>query len=182
MTGAAGTSDAASTKSTPAGRRRSAARLAAVQALYEMDMAGAEADEVLEEFLQKRWRHGAAHDEAEKTAPRGGDDTPDAAAMTEPDNEFLGDLVHGVSTRRQELDGLIAQALSGERTVDRLETLLRAILRGGAYELLAKPDVPAAVVITEYLNVAHAFFDDKGVSLVNGVLDHLAHNLRAGEF
>ena len=181
MTGAAGTSGAASTKSMT-GRRRSAARLAAVLALYEMDMAGAEADQVLEEFLQKRWRHCGAGDDADETAPHGGEDTPDAATMTEPDNEFLGDLVHGVSTRRQELDGLIAQALSGERTVDRLETLLRVILRGGAYELSSKPDVPAAVVITEYLDVAHAFFDDKGVSLVNGVLDRLAHNLRAGEF
>ena len=180
MNGAAGTSGAASTKSMT-GRRRSAARLAAVQALYEMDMAGAEADQVLEEFLQKRWRHGGAGDDAGETAPRGGEDTPDAATMTEPDNKFLGDLVHGVSTCRQELDGLIAQALSGERTVDRLETLLRVILRGGAYELSSKPDVPAAVVITEYLDVAHAFFDDKGVSLVNGVLDRLAHNLRAGE-
>ena len=168
MTGAAGTSGAASTKSMT-GRRRSAARLAAVLALYEMDMAGAEADQVLEEFLQKRWRHCGAGDDADETAPRGGEDTPDAATMTEPDNEFLGDLVHGVSTR-------------GERTVDRLETLLRVILRGGAYELSSKPDVPAAVVITEYLDVAHAFFDDKGVGLVNGVLDRLAYNLRAGEF
>ncbi len=182
MTGAAGTPGAASTQSTPTGRRRSAARLAAVQALYEMDMAGAEADQVLEEFLQQRWRHGAAGDDAGEPAPRDGEDTPDAAAMTEPDNDFLGDLVHGVSTRRQELDELIAQVLSGERTVDRLETLLRVILRGGAYELSSKPDVPATVVITEYLDVAHAFFDDKGVSLVNGVLDRLAHNLRAGEF
>ena len=66
--------------------------------------------------------------------------------------------------------------------MDRLETLLRMILRSGAYELSSKPGVPAAVVITEYLDVAHAFFDDKGVSLVNGVLDRLAHNLRAGEF
>ena len=181
MTGTAGTSGAASTKPMT-GRRRSAARLAAVQALYEMDMAGAEADQVLEEFLQKRWRHDGTGDDADKTALRGREDTPDAATMTEPDNEFLGDLVHGVSTRRQELDGLIAQALSGERTVDRLETLLRMILRGGAYELSRKPGVPAAVVITEYLDVAHAFFDDKGVSLVNGVLDRLAHNLRAGEF
>ena len=124
----------------------------------------------------------AAGDDASGPAPRGGEDIPDAAAMTEPDNEFLGDLVHGVSTRRQDLDELIAQALSGKRTVDGLETLLRVILRGGAYELSSKPDVPAAVVITEYLDVAHAFFDDKGVSLVNGVLDHLAHDLRAGEF
>ena len=98
------------------GNRRSAARLAAVQALYEMDMAGAEADQVLEEFLQKRWRHCGAGDDADETAPRGGEDTPDAATMTEPDNEFLGDLVHGVSTRRQELDGLIAQA---QRRADR---------------------------------------------------------------
>ena len=182
MTGAEGTSGASSTQSPPTGRRRSAARLAAVQALYEMEMAGAEADEVLEEFLQKRWRHGAAGDDAAETSPGGGEDTEDAAAMTEPDREYLGDLVHGISTRRLELDELIAPALSGKRTVDRLETLLRVILRGGAYELSNKPNVPAAVIITEYLDVAHAFFDDKGVSLVNGVLNQLAHNLRAGEF
>lgn len=164
MTGAAGTSGAAATKSTPTGRRRSAARLAAVQALYEIDMADAEADEVLEDFMQKRWRHG-------------GDESPDGA-MTEPDNEFLGDLVHGVSTRRQELDEMIAPALSGEKTVEGLETLLRVILRCGAYELSEKTDIPPAVVITEYIDVAHAFFDDKSVGLVNGVLDKLAHDLR----
>jgi len=182
MTGAAGTTGAATAKSTPAGRRRSAARLAAVQALYEMDLAGAGADEVLGEFLQKRWRHGDAGDAPGEAAPDAGDDSRDTAELTEPDDDFLGDLVHGVSTRGKELDELIAPVLSGGWTVERLETLLRVILRGGAYELSHKPDVPAAVVITEYLDVAHAFFDDKSVSLVNGVLDQLARNLRAGEF
>jgi N utilization substance protein B len=163
------------------GRKRSAARLAAVQALYEMDVAGADADDVLEEFLQKRWRLGRAGE-----APEGGGEeleTPDSGEepLTDPDEEWLGDLVHGVATRREELDGFIGLALSSGWTVDRLETLLRVILRAGAYELAKKPDVPAAVVITEYLDVAHAFFEGKETSLVNGVLDHLARELRPGE-
>jgi N utilization substance protein B len=145
-----------------ASNRRSAARLAAVQALYEMDMAGAEADDVLEDFLKKRWRF-------------------DDGSLTEPDGGWLDDLVHGVAMRRDELDGFIGQALSGEWTLDRLETLLRVILRAGAYELAEKPDVPAAVVITEYLEVAHAFFEGREASLVNGVLDHVARDLRTGE-
>ncbi len=163
------------------GRRRSAARLAAVQALYEMDVAGADADDVLEEFLQKRWRLGRAGE-----APEGGGEgleTPDSGEepLTDPDEEWLGDLVHGVATQREELDGFIGQALSSGWTVDKLETLLRVILRAGAYELAKKPDVPAAVVITEYLDVAHAFFEGKETGLVNGVLDHLARKLRSGE-
>jgi N utilization substance protein B len=145
-----------------ASNRRSAARLAAVQALYEMDMAGAEADDVLEDFLKKRWWF-------------------DDSSLTEPDGGWLDDLVHGVAMRRDELDGFIGQALSGEWTLDRLETLLRVILRAGAYELAEKPDVPAAVVITEYLEVAHAFFEGREASLVNGVLDHVARDLRTGE-
>jgi len=95
-----------------ASNRRSAARLAAVQALYEMDMAGAEADDVLEDFLKKRWRF-------------------DDGSLTEPDGGWLDDLVHGVAMRRDELDGFIGQALSGAWTLDRLETLLRVILRAG---------------------------------------------------
>lgn len=163
------------------GRRRSAARLAAVQALYEMDVAGADADDVLEDFLQKRWRLGR-----DGGTPEGGDEKledPESGEepLTDPDEEWLGDLVHGVATGREELDGFIGLALSGNWTVDRLETLLRVILRAGAYELAKKPDVPAAVVITEYLDVAHAFFEGKETSLVNGVLDHLARELRPGE-
>ena len=154
------------------GNRRSAARLAAVQALYEMDLADAGPDAVLEEFLQKRWRQGR-----EDADP---DDRSDA--MVAPDNNWLRELVHGVASQREELDGLIGPALSGEWTVKRLEALLRVILRAGAFELKSKPNVPANVVISEYLDVAHAFFEDNETSLVNGVLDHLARELRAGEF
>lgn len=174
-------SEPAGTQPGATGRRRSAARLAAVQALYEMDVAGADADDVLEEFLQKRWQLGR-----DSGTPEGGDkklETPESGEepLTDPDEEWLGDLVHGVATGREELDGFIGSALSGNWTVDRLETLLRVILRAGAYELAKKPDVPAAVVINEYLDVAHAFFEGKETSLVNGVLDHLARELRPGE-
>lgn len=167
-------SEPAGTQPGATGRRRSAARLAAVQALYEMDVAGADADDVLEEFLQKRWRLGLAGETPEST-------DSGEEPLTDPDEEWLGDLVHGVATGCEELDGLIGMALSGDWTVDRLETLLRVILRAGAYELAKKPDVPAAVVITEYLDVAHAFFEGKETGLVNGVLDHLARKLRPGE-
>lgn len=162
----------------PTGNRRSAARLAAVQALYEMDMTDAEPDAVLEEFFRKRWRQDGDMEASELggQGPSGED-----ATLTDPDPEWLGDLVHGVASGREELDDLIGAALSGEWTVGRLEALLRVILRAGAYELKNKPDIPAAVVISEYLDVAHAFFEGGETGLVNGVLDHLARGLRAGE-
>ncbi len=142
------------------GGRRSAARLAAVQALYEMEVAGAPADPVLREFLEHRWQ---------------GQEAPHGA---EPDAAFLGDLVRGVGARSAELDALITPALSADWPLERLEVLLRAILRAGAYELLAREDVPPRVVIAEYLNVAHAFFTGREPALVNGVLDSLARTLR----
>ncbi len=159
----------------PAGNRRSAARLAAVQALYEMDMVDADADAVLEEFLSKRWCPDAT-----EVNPDG--ETTDAdLSLIEPDRKWLGDLVHGVAANRDKLDGLIGPALSGEWTVDRLETLIRVILRSAVYELNNKPNVPAGVVIDEYLDVAHAFFEGPETGLVNGVLDRLARDLRTGE-
>lgn len=149
-----------------AGQRRSAARLAAVQALYEMDMVGAPADAVLAEFMAKRWRLGAGE--------AGG-------GMVEPDDGWLAELVNGVSAGAGELDQAIALALSPELTIERMETLLRVLLRAGAYELKAKPEVPAAAVINEYVEVANAFFNGKEAGLVNAVLDRLARRLRAGE-
>ncbi len=150
-------------------RHRSAARLAAVQALYEMDMAGAAADPVLGEFLLSRWTN---------TENGGGDKM---GGLAEPDGELLLALVHGVGERSQELDGLIAPALSDKWTMERLETILRAVLRAGAFELLTLPNVPARVVISEYVDVAHAFFSRGEPGLVNSVLDNLAHKLRARE-
>jgi N utilization substance protein B len=142
-------------------QRRSAARLAAVQALYEMDMVGAPADEVLAEFLQRRWQLSA-----------------EAAGMAEPDADWLAGLVRGVSEGAQRLDDLIRPALAKDLALDRLETLLRVVLRAGAYELSAKPDVPTPVIISEYVDVTHAFFSGKEPALVNAILDTLARSLR----
>ncbi len=151
---------------------RSSARLAAVQALYEMDMTDIAADSVINEFLRQRW----------KPAPGmpvdGEEDLPDLAS---PDGALLAELIRGVSAKRGDLDGMIEPALSGDWTVQRLEVILRAILRAGAYELLSMADVPARVVINEYVNVAKAFFDDNKPGMVNGVLDKLAHVLRTAE-
>lgn len=165
------------------GENRSAARLAAVQALYEMDMVGAPADAVLAEFLNKRWRLDAddADKDGERDGPKNAGPAAPARPMIEPDAGWLDDLVRGVSGRLGELDGLIGPALSGNLSLERIEALLRAILRAGTYELASKPEVPAEIIITEYLDVVHAFFDDKEARLVNGILDHLARKLRAGE-
>lgn len=156
------------------GGRRSAARLAAVQALYEIDIAGAGPDPVLSEFVTRRWSMNAADDVVE-----GGD--PQSSAMVEPDIRFLTDLVHGASRQAPSLDEKIGPTLEGDWTVERLEVLLRAILRAGTYELTARVDVPAETVINEYVNVAHAFFAGREPALVNAVLDKLAHALRPGE-
>ena len=144
--------------------RRAAARLAAVQAVYEMDIAGAKADPVLLEFMQSRW----------ESAAEDGDVPP-------PDASFLGDLVRGVEGRLGEIDVLIGGALNETWPMDRLEVVLKAILRAGTFELLVLDDVPARVVINEYVELAHAFFVGKEAGLVNGVLDHLARSLRSAE-
>ncbi len=157
----------------PPGRHRSAARLAAVQALYEMDMAGAAADPVLREFLLSRWTN----------TENGGDDIggQETGGLAEPDDELLFALVHGVGDRCAELDGLIAPALSAKWTLERLEAVLRAVLRAGTFELLVLTNVPPRVVISEYVDVAHAFFSGGEPGFVNSVLDHLARKLRARE-
>ena len=151
-------------------RRRSSARLAAVQALYEMDLAGADADAVLDAFRAHRW-HLALGDDAE----------PDAAPQSTPDPATLDEIVTGAARRLGEIDALIAGALSREWPLDRLEVLLRAVLRAGTYELLASPGVPPKVVITEYVKVANAFFGAGETGLVNGVLDRIARDVRASE-
>lgn len=151
---------------------RSSARLAAVQALYEMDMTDITADSVINEFLKQRWKPspGMQNDEEE--------DLPDLA---DPDGALLAELIRGVSAKRNDLDGMIGPALSADWTVDRLETILRAVLRAGTFELLSISDVPARVVINEYVNVSKAFFDDNKPGMVNGVLDKLARVLRTAE-
>ena len=160
-------------KASPKGsrtQRRSAARLAAVQALYEMDVTGAPPDPVLRAFIQDRWQAGAD------------DEVEEGTAFAEPDGELLTDLVRGVNDRRAELDGMLDPAMIEGRTVETLQGVMRALLRAGAYELLVRNDIPVRVVISEYMEVAKAFFTGPEPSLVNGVLDRLAKVLRAQEF
>ncbi|HEX2113180.1 MAG TPA: transcription antitermination factor NusB [Alphaproteobacteria bacterium] len=141
--------------------RRAAARLAAVQALYQVDLTAAEPAKVIAEFRQHRI---------------------DSDGGIKADRDFFGEIVEGVSARREEIDALLTRLLAEGWALPRLETVLRAILRAGAFELLARGDVPARVVIDEYVNVARAFFSDKEPGVVNGILDRLAHSLRAEEF
>ena len=150
-----------------AGRRRSVARLLAVQALYQIELnrlepAGREIDSVVGEFVKHRLGQEI-----------------EGEHYGEADRSLFADLVRGASERQGELDGMISSALSEEWPIHRLETILRAILRAGCYELLARRDIPPRVVISEYLDVAHAFFAGKEPAMVNGVLDRLARVLRA---
>jgi N utilization substance protein B len=143
---------------------RSAARLAAVQALYQMEMTGASSSTALTEMQR---REGAVSDEA---------GTPVAV-----DDALLKDLVEGVTDRREELDRRIAAHLAEGWSFDRLEVVLRAILRAGVYELIARPDVPLRVAISEWVDLAHAFYAGKEPAFVNGVLDRIGRESRPGE-
>jgi len=157
-------------------RRRTAARLAAVQAIYEMEISGRDATSVLRDFHGKRW---------DGTLSVGGPDEDgigeEELVRTEPESGFLSELVRGISERQDDLDTMIAPALSAEWPLERLEAVLRAILRAGAFELLARSDVPVRVVISEYVDIAHAFFEGSESGLVNAVLDRLGRSLRADE-
>lgn len=145
--------------------RRSAARLAAVQALYQMDMAGTDVNEVIEEFMVHRFGHDVGN-----------------ATYRDADSAFFGDIVTGAVRIQRQIDPMIDGQLAQGWRLKRVDSILRAILRCGAYELIARPDVPAKVVINEYVDVAHAFFNEDEPKVVNGVLDHLARRQRRTEF
>jgi len=154
-----------STPRAPVGaRKRSVARLGAVQALYQIDVSGARPGSVVAEFVKHRLGREI-----------------DGDNYGEADIALFSDIVEGTAARQAELDPAISAVLTPDWPLERLETVLRAVLRAGAWELLARADVPARVVINEYLDVAHAFFDGKEPGLVNGVLDRLAHALRPDE-
>ncbi|SRR5229473_519256 len=145
--------------------RRGAARLAAVQALYQMDIAGTGLDEILAEF-ESHWIgrevEGAQYLPAERA--------------------FFRDVVSGVLREQRSIDPLVDKALSAGWPLKRIETILRAVLRAGAYELGHRTDVPARVVVAEYVAVADAFVDRDETGMINAVLDQLARQYRAGEF
>lgn len=147
---------------------RSASRLGAIQALYEMEISGATVDRVI-----KRIVSGQGFSVPELDSNHESDDG------VEPDLQFLITLVKGVNDDTATVDRMIGGALPTEWPLERIEILLKNLLRAAVFELHSLGDIPPRVVITEYVELAHDFFDKGEAAMVNGVLDHLAHRLRA---
>jgi N utilization substance protein B len=149
-----------STRTAPRSRARAAARLAAAQALYQHEMEATPTAKLLSEFHHHRL--GA---------------TIEGAEYAEADVDFFDDLVSGTLARAEEIDGLIAAKLASGWTLDRLDKPMKAILRVGSYELLARADVPSAAAISEYVDVAKAFYEKRESGFVNGLLDAIAKEI-----
>ena len=145
----------------PAMKHRAAARLAAVQALYQIEMTGVAVERAIAEFL-----------DGDRPQPDGEDEG--LSALPAPDPDLFTSIVRGVVSGRERLDEIIAGALSADWTVARLEILVRLILEAGVYEITSREDIPAKVSINEYMNVSNAFFDGAEPGLVNAVLDAVA--------
>ena len=144
-------------------RARAAARLAAVQALYQQEMEHTPLARLLDEFHQHRL--GA---------------TIEDVAYADAEVAFFDDVVRGVDARREEIDAAVTARLGPAWTLARLDRPMRAIVRAGAYELLARPDVSTASVISQYVSVADAFYDAPETGFVNAVLDAVARDVRSG--
>ncbi|MBC38505.1 MAG: transcription antitermination factor NusB [Oceanicaulis sp.] len=142
-------------------RLRRSARLSAVQALYQMETSGSGAKAVVKEFRDHRF---------------GYEDEP--GDYVETDEDFFEDLVTGIVSIQADVDKRIGGVLKEGWKLSRLDATVRAILRAGGYELIARKDVPPAVVINEYVDVAHAFFEDSEPGFVNATLDALAKQVR----
>ncbi|CAL8972979.1 transcription antitermination factor NusB [Rhodoplanes serenus] len=145
--------------------RRGAARLAAVQALYQMDIAATPLHEILAQF-ESHWIGREVEGDQYLPAEAG----------------FFRDIVNGVVQGQRKLDPLVDQALEASWPLKRVEAILRSVLRAGAWELDKRRDIPARVVVSEYVDVAHAFVDRDETGMINAVLDEIARRLRAEEF
>jgi N utilization substance protein B len=145
----------------PRSQARSAARLAAVQALYQHRMEGTAQAKLLDEFHQHRLGREIEDEQ-----------------YAEADVDFFDDVVCGVLARGEEIDALLAERLADGWTLARLDKTMLQILRAGTYELLARPDVPVGTAISEYVDVAHAFFDQREAKFVNGILDAVGKVVR----
>jgi transcription antitermination protein NusB len=140
---------------------RHAARLAAVQAIYQMELTGADAETVASEFVEHRFgREVTDH----------------------PDEDFFGDIVRGVPHHQVEIDRSIVRCLASGWRLSRVDSILRAILRAAAFEVVARKDVPAKVILDEYVEISHAFFGGDEPAFVNAALDKLARRKRPSEF
>ncbi len=154
-------------------RPRSIARTAAVQALYQMDMAGTDLNQVIAEFQRDRFAP-----ETVAVAGDGRHEVDPEEKAEGADAQFFSDILRGVVRRQRDIDPMIDLQLAEGWRLIRVDSILRAILRAGVFELIERPDVPARVAINEYINVAHAFFDAEEPRVVNGVLDKIARKVR----
>jgi len=145
----------------PRSQARSTARLAAVQALYQQHMEGTALAKLLDEFHQHRLGQEIEDDQ-----------------YADAEVDFFDDIVSGFDARREEIDALLVAKLAEGWTLARLDKTMLQILRAGSYELIARADVPKASAISEYVDVAKAFFDDREAKFVNGVLDAVAQEAR----
>ena len=159
----------AQTRPRPAGRPRTASRVGAVQALFQAEQAGTNPETVIDEFV--RHRLGAAPGDGFEEGR-----VPDADVI------LFARIVRTATAQQEQLDGMIVAALPADWPLDRLDPVLRALLRAGGAELWMQDGPPSRVVINEYLDVAHGFFEGDAPRLANGVLDRLAHLLRPEEF
>ena len=141
--------------------KRGAARLAAVQALYQMDVAGAGLLEITAEY--EAFRLGKE---------------VDGATYLEADAQWFRSILAGVVENQKEVDPIIRQSLTEDWPLSRLDSTLRAILRAGAFELMKRPDVPVPVIVSEYVDIAKAFYNEDEPKLVNAVLDRVARRVR----
>jgi N utilization substance protein B len=144
---------------------RTAARVAAVQALYQMELSEADLNDVISEFLRDRFEDAASEETIEGA-----------------DRIFFADILRAVLRRQREIDPLVDEQLADGWRLVRVDAILRAALRAGVAELLDRADVPARVVINEYVNVAHFFFAEDEPRVINGVLDKIARRVRSAEF
>ena len=148
--------------SRPARQARSVARLAAVQALYQMEVSGSGVEAVVREFRDHRFAGDL-----------------DGSTLAEADEVFFGEILRGVVEAQSRVDTAVVCRLSEGWRLERIDATARAILRCGGYELLQRPDIPTEIVIDEYVEIAKSFFSGAEPGFINGVLDSIARDARA---
>ena len=152
-------------------RRSSAARLAATQGLYEIEVTGASPNTILLDFVEKRWQAPGIYDNEDDKI----------VELSEPDKNKFSQIINGVQKNLKQIDNILSTALVNDREIQHLDVLLQAVLRAGIFELFFLTSVPCRVIINEYVELARAFYSENEPALVNGVLDAVAKVVRQKE-